>query len=200
MPAQTPQRSTTTPPDGSPDDTTASTRDGTATSAWTSDRAKPVRWITLLRLSDTSGDLGLTGGPAYADLTGVRIGDSGERARLAVSLAGAAPTHLANREVVGVGIDIFRSDRQESDYQVYLDGGDQGWRAFLQTPRGFVRFPGTLTLERSNLVVELPWPSLGGRKPGRVAVFVDWSEGSDTLGSSSQDRAPDTGTRLFSPK
>lgn len=153
-------------------------------------------WRSVLRLADPSGDSALTGGRGYADLVGVRMDDDGGRARLTVSLADDVPIRLADGEVVGIGVDLFLSSGRESDYQVFLDGGATGWRAFLQTPRGFVRFPGTFAIDGARMVIELPWADLGGRNDGRVAAFADWSAG-DTLGSSAQDRAPDAGTRRF---
>lgn len=163
-----------------------------------SDSGKAAAWKTVLRLSDASGDFGLTGGPDYADLTGLRIDDDGGRVRLTVSVAGAVRERLDDGEVVGIGIDIYRSSRQESDYQVFLDGGSHGWRAFLQTPRGFVRFPGTFAIDGGrSMIVEIPWSDLGGRKSGRVAAFADWSNGSGALSSTSHDGIPDAGARRF---
>lgn len=153
-------------------------------------------WRSVLRLADPSGDSTLTGGRGYADLVGVRMDDDGGRARVTVSLAEDVPSRLGDGEVVGIGVDLFRSSGREGDYQVFLDGGASGWRAFLQAPRGFVRFPGTFAIDGSRMVIELPWADLGGRSGGRVAAFADWSAG-DALGSSTQDRAPDTGTRRF---
>lgn len=124
--------------------------------------------------------------------------DSRSRVRLTVLLTGNVPTRLAEGEVIGVGVDVFGSGGQESDYQVFLDGGAQGWRAFLQTPRGFVRFPGTFVVADRRLIAELPWSGFGGRVSGRVAAFADWSAG-DAIGSSSRDRAPDSGTHRFIP-
>lgn len=150
-------------------------------------------------MADASGDLGLTGGAGYADLTGLRIDDAGSRARLTVAMADDVPARLADGEVVGVGVDIFRSNRKESDYQIFLDGGARGWRAFLQTPDGFVRFPGSFTLDGRRLIVDIPWSGLGGPRPGEVSVFADWAKGSGPVGPSSQDTTPDSGTRPFAP-
>lgn len=153
-----------------------------------------VGWRTVLSLGDPVGDPEPGGAPGYADLAGLRIASSGSRARVTVTMAGPVSARLAGGEVVGVGVDFFRTGASESDYQVFLDGGAHGWRAFLQTPDGFVRFPGTLILAAERLVVELPWSALGGTPRGGVAVFADWSSG-DTLRSTSYDRAPEQGTR-----
>lgn len=205
-PAQTQRPAATTAPIGSAAGATATsvTRSSTKRADGGSSPAprtssvaeEPVAWLSVLRLTDASGDVGLTGGPRYADLAGFHIDDDGRRAQLTVTLAGDVPARLAEGEVIGIGIDVFRSQRRESDYQVFLDGGSHGWRAFLQAPRGFVRFPGTFAIADRQMVIELPWSGLGGRSPGRVAVFADWTEGG-ILGATSQDRAPDTGTRPF---
>lgn len=150
-------------------------------------------WRTVLIFDDPIGDSEPGGAPGHADLAGLRIADSGSRARVTVTMAAPVPARLAGGEVVGVGVDFFRSG-SESDYQVFLDGGAHGWRAFLQTPDGFVRFPGTLAIAAQRLVVELPWSALGDAPRAGVAVFADWSSG-DTLRSTSYDRAPGQGTR-----
>ena len=128
---------------------------------------------------DPSADHGR--GPSYADITALTIDDSKEEARIIVRLAGVLPGNLADGEVQGVGIDFYRTSSQESDYQVFLDGGTPGWRAFLQTPEGFIGFPGSFTVAGQELTVVLPWSALGGREDADVAAFADWSSGVGSL-------------------
>jgi len=150
-------------------------------------------WTRATSVSDPTGDLGLTGGPVYADLTGVAVDDNGSRVRFTVTVAGRLPTSLPNGEVEGIGLDVFRSGRTESDYQLFLDCGDN-WRAFLQTPKGFVAFPGTMTVGDRTLTVEVPWSSIGGRGSFGLGLFADWSREGGLVNDSSQDSAPNSGS------
>lgn len=156
--------------------------------------ATPATWYTVLDQTDRRDDLGLTGGEPYGDLVRLRIDDDGGNARVTVRLAGAVPERLAEGEVVGIGVDLFRTNATESDYQLFLDGGTHGWRAFLHTPDGFAPFPGTLRIDDRRLISELPWSSLGGRTAAGVSAFADWSA-SGPLSEPTQDRLPDEGTR-----
>lgn len=158
-----------------------------------------ISWRTVLNVSDRSGDLGLTGGPDYADLTKLSIADSGSRVRLSVTMGGNVPTDLGDDEVAGIGIDIFRSDSTESDYQVFLEGGPDGWRAYLQTPTGFPKFPGSFTISGRGLHVDLNWSALGGARGGRASAFADWSS-AGVVPDSSEDFAPDSGRSKFTVK
>ncbi|HSE10419.1 MAG TPA: hypothetical protein VLB29_17290 [Nocardioidaceae bacterium] len=138
-------------------------------------------WRELVNLGDPAADHG--DGPGFADLEGVRFSESGERLAMSLSVAGVVPGALDDREVQGVGIDLFRSSSDESDYQIFLDGGRHGWRAFLQTPQGFVDFPGTFEVEGRLLQVVVPWSAVGGREAAEVSVFIDWSSGVGRLSS-----------------
>ena len=150
-------------------------------------------WTRATSYTDRTGDLGLTGGPSYADLTGIAVDENGSRVRFTVTVAGRLPASLPNGEVEGIGLDLFRSGRTESDYQLFLDCGDS-WRAFLQTPKGFAAFPGTMTVGDRTLTVEVPWSSIGGRGSFGLGLFADWSRDGALVNDSSQDSAPDSGS------
>jgi hypothetical protein len=152
------------------------------------DPVAAASWTPLRTVADGRGDQGA--GPAYADLVAMRLADDGQNLRVTLDLAGTVPGLLADREVQGVGLDLFRTSAEESDFQVYLDGGAHGWRGFLQTPRGFVRYPGTLTVRGGTLTTVLPWRSLGGRAEAQVSAFTDWADGSGRSGSDTVDRGP----------
>lgn len=150
---------------------------------------------------DPQGDAGL-GAPAYADGRVLVVEDLGTRARVTVKVTSALPATLADQEVMGVGVDFFRSGSTESDYQLFADGGSDGWRAFLQTPDGFVAFPGDFRLSADTIQFEVPWSSLGGPPTGSVRAFVDW--GKPTVGgliTRTHDLVPDSGeVRIGSPR
>jgi len=150
------------------------------------------RWSTLATIDDPLGDEGL--GPEYADLRAVRFGERDGTLAISVTVGSDIPATLAEREVQGVGIDVFRSSTSESDYQVFLDGGRHGWRAFLQTPDGFVEFPGSFDLEGRTFSVSLPWSSLGGRRQAQVSVFADWSAAGGRSSSDSTSKVGLPGT------
>lgn len=141
-------------------------------------------------LSDLRNDQGLNG-PAYADLLQVTVEDSGSRARVTVSMAGTLPSRTADGEVLGIGVDFYRKAGQfESDYQLFADGGKDGWFAYLSTPKGFVKYPGTFALGGTALSFTVPWSSLGAPQSGRFKAFADWTARRSTGNVASNDRAP----------
>ena len=174
----------------------ASTREHTASGSGTAVPVAPAEvaessWQPVLLASDARGDHGA--GPSYADLVSLTLEDDGTSLRVSVELGDTVPALLADGEVQGVGIDLFRSRADESDFQVFLDGGSGGWRGFLQTPRGFVRYPGTLSVTGSMLVTVIPWTELGGRADAQVSAFADWSDDGGRSSADTVDRGP---TRL----
>ena len=143
-------------------------------------------WSPLLTVADAATDQG--GAPAYADVLALVLEDDGRRLRVTLRLGEVVPGRLGDREVEGVGVDLFRGDPQESDYQLFLDGGGHGWRGFLQTPRGFVAYPGSVAVRGAVLTTTVPWGALGGRRAGEVSAFVDWSDGTGRTGADQVER------------
>ena len=143
-------------------------------------------WAELVSLDDPAADHG--NGPGYADLAAVAFAEREDLLGVSVTMGSVVPGALADREVQGVGIDLFRSSSDESDDQLFLDGGHHGWRAFLQTPDGFVDFPGTFAVEGRTLHVVVPWHSVGGREDAEVSVFVDWASGVGRLSTDGTTR------------
>lgn len=150
----------------------------------------------LARTEDPTGDS--IGGPPHADLIALAIGHSGPNMRVTVTLAAPVPTALAPGEVIGLGVDIYTGTNVESDYQLFADGGSDGWTAYLQTPQGFVKYPGTLRIDAERLVFEVPWTAVGAIRDGRATSFLDWSRAAVPTNVSSRDDAPDLGYLLFS--
>lgn len=148
-------------------------------------------------VSDPGRDQG-TEGPSYADVVGVLLEDDGTRLRATVRMGGAVPLRAGAGEVLGVGVDLYdRANEFESDYQLFADGGDDGWFAYLSTPRGFVRYPGRFQITGDQLVFTVPWSAVGGRRDGWTKAFADWTrEGGGTLGgnATANDRAPLAGS------
>ena len=156
-------------------------------------------WRALGGASDAAGDVSGQS-PRYADITELLIESNDARARVTVAVASAIPDALDNGEVQGIGIDFYRSENAESDYQLFIDGGDEGWRAFLQSPDGVVEYPGSFGVGGRVFVLELPWEALGGRQPARVNMFVDWSKRDTPLNRVGNDRAPDEGKVRIDPR
>lgn len=186
------------PASDSPRATPATSRPGAGAGAPTS-RASSYRLVVAL--TDGAGDQGLDG-PSYADLRRVEVADDGHNARVTVLLGGPLPVRTATRESIGLGVDLYRSATQSvSDYQLFADGEPDGWFAYLDTPKGFVRYPGTFALGADRVVFTVPWSSLGGPQRGYLSAFADWTQGGKpgTLGgnASSQDRAPTIGTSAY---
>lgn len=128
--------------------------------------------------------------PRYADIRQLVVESDGTNARVTVAVAGDIPQALNEGEVQGIGVDFYRSNDKESDYQLFVDGDDEGWRAYLHTPNGIVDYPGSFGIGGRVFVLELPWSALGGRKPADVNMFIDWSQRDTPLNKAGNDRAP----------
>ena len=148
-------------------------------------------------LDDGQGDNGLGAAP-YADLRRISIEDDGRNARVTVAMATRLPTKGADGEAIGIGVDLYkRSGQTESDYQLFADGGPDGWFAYLHTPKGFVRYPGTFALTATGLTFTVPWSSLGAMTGGRFSAFADWTQRRPTGNAAGNDRAPLLGTAAY---
>lgn len=158
----------------------------------------PSTLSTLAEVVDPQGDPS-GDSPAYADVRQVLVQSDGEYARFTIGFAARIPAALQDGEVQGVGLDLYRSSDTESDYQLFADGGSDGWMAFLHTPQGIVTYPGSFQLGGKVLVFEVPWSALGGLKPAAMGVFVDWSEQRQVLNAVGNDRAPDDATVRIHP-
>lgn len=156
----------------------------------------PDELRSLAKASDPRGDQGLLG-PSYADLVEVSIATIGDRSVVTVDLAGTIPGQLGDGEVMGVGVDIYRGDTSESAYQLFADGGSDGWYAYLQTPDGIIEYPGTFAIGGGRLEFSVPWASLGDLRQGLFSAFADWSRTRPALNEVSEDFAPDSGTARF---
>jgi hypothetical protein len=136
---------------------------------------------------------------AYGDIVALRLDDNGTLARLTVQMAGPVPDRLAANETMGVGVDVYRGHK-ESDFQVFADGGPDGWYAYYEAGSTFKRFPGRFELGGDKLVFEVDWAAIGGRHPGAFSAFADWSRSASALvAAASEDHAPDQSTAPFSP-
>jgi hypothetical protein len=141
---------------------------------------------------DPRGDAGIEA-PTYADHQRLVVETNGDRVRLTIEANGPIPTPVATDEVLAFGVDVFRAATKESQYQLYAEGGSAGWFAHLQTPAGWVRYPGTFALGGAKLVFDVPWTAVGGAPPARASAFVDWSRKRLALNASAEDAIPDQG-------
>ncbi|HVF12419.1 MAG TPA: hypothetical protein VNA87_04965 [Actinomycetota bacterium] len=148
---------------------------------------------TLVVIDDAHADHG--SGPAYADIRKLVLQDLGTSARLILEFGEDLPPKIPEQEVMGVGVDFFFTGASESDYQVFLDGGPNGWFAHFQTPQGYAQFPGTLTLGGNRAIVELDWGALGGASSGTISNFVDWSKEGLIINEVSRDFISGAGFR-----
>jgi hypothetical protein len=158
--------------------------------------AKPFHGIATL----TDGSRDALGGPAYADLRSVTLADNGTTLRVTLVVDAALPARTADGETMGIGVDLYPPGHgRESDYQLFADGEPDGWFAYLDTPDGFVRYPGTFGLGGGRVVFTLPWSAVGNPRIGRVSAFVDWTERSAALtgNEASNDYAPALGTKVY---
>lgn len=107
------------------------------------------------------------------------------------------PPALEDGEVIGLGVDVFLEGGDDSDYQLFADGGSDGWHAYFQTPRGFVAFPGSFAIGGRRIEFVVPWGSMGTPPRGEVRVFLDWSRARPVLNAAGSDYAPDRGRRAW---
>lgn len=148
--------------------------------------------------SDRSRDAGGTT-PGYADLLGVTIEDNGANARVTMRFAAPVPTKLPADETIGTGVDFYRNALQtESDYQLFADGQPDGWYAYLHTPKGFVKYPGTFGIGGDRLVFTVPWSALGSPTKGDFSAFTDWTRSATPSNLAGEDYLPDIGHATYS--
>lgn len=132
--------------------------------------------------------------PPYGDIVRLTIESGTLTGRFTVTLAGPAPDKLAKGEIVGIGIDLGPPGAKDGTYQLFADGGERGWTAYLYTPRGFVRYPGTFVVAGERIAFSVSWSSIGGLRSGSVSAFCDWSKrGIAPIGMGSEDKVPDSG-------
>ena len=151
-------------------------------------------------LTDPAGDAG-PGAPAYVDLRAVTLADNGTSLQVTVVVNGAIPRTTDPADTVGIGVDLYPPGTgRESDYQLFADGEPDGWFAYLDTPRGFVRYPGSFTNTGDRLVFTVPLSAVGSPHRGRVSAFADWSRKASgvTGNKSSNDFTPTLGTTSYS--
>ncbi len=146
----------------------------------------------LADASDRAGDAGVEG-PRWADLTRLAVLTAGDDLIVVVELADTAPEQLDEGEVVGIGVDLFRPGTGESGYQLFVDGGSDGWHAYLQTPEGFVAYPGTFAVGGSRLELQVPWRAVGDPREAEVRAFLDWSGEALVTNLVARDDLPDRG-------
>lgn len=136
--------------------------------------------------------------PGYADLISVTFFEDGATARIEVAMAKAIPSALGGDEVEGVGVNLYAQVSQpESDYQLFADGGPDGWFAYLQGPGGFVKYPGTFVLDEARMIFEVPWSSLGNLTGTAFDAFADWSQTVVAVNRNGQDHLPEAGRATF---
>lgn len=136
-------------------------------------RSKGPRGVVLLDRPDAAGDAGP--GPRWSDLRRLTVAEAGHALMIAVGVHGDLPSELRSGQSVRLGVDLVREGRRGREYHLLLEGGADGWRAGLHTPRGLRRLPGTHAVRGGDLTVLVPWSALGGRASLRAAAFLDWS-------------------------
>jgi hypothetical protein len=83
------------------------------------------------------------------------------------------PPALGEGETIGVGIDLTGSGSRDG-HQLFVQGDERGWLAYLYAPGGFVDYPGEFTIAGPQLVLTVPWRALG-KDTQAASTFSDWS-------------------------
>lgn len=174
---------------------TVVTNPGTNATATTSARATTTPGARTYRVAGSRTDAANdSGGPAYTDVARVVIESDGARARISMTMHDAIRDPMPGGEQMAIGVDLYRTTAQaESDYQVYASGTPDGWVAFLDTPSGFVRYPGEFGIGGSTFIFTVPWSSLGRITRGYATAFMDWDRKGVVLNETAHDRLPDEG-------
>ena len=183
----------TTAPGASRPPTSATAAPGGPTSTTASTAPAPTR--PVLHLDDARGDAGLAV-PGYGDLTGTSIDRVGADAVVTVAFAAALPAHLGAHETIGVGVDLYPPGAGESAHQLFVEGGADGWFAYLFQGRDQVPYPGTVALRGATIRLRVPAVSLGASGAAALTVFCDWSGGGSTP-LDGKDHAPELGRTPF---
>lgn len=136
----------------------------------------PSEPLVLLAVADAAGDHGAQG-PGWADLRSLEFVEIGNDLRVTLRFDGELPATPPESEVPLVGVDIG-----DDGYQLFVEGGGQSWAAHLDTPDGFVEYPGTFELAGRALVLQVPFSAVGSPTRAPVRSFVEWSRDSGTLG------------------
>lgn len=157
---------------------------------------QPATFTTIARIDDPEGDVGLEG-PDWADIVGLVLEDDGATLRVTIDFADDLPAALGEDEVVGIGVDLLREDDGESRYQLFVDGGSDGWYAYFQRHDGFMAFPGTFSLGGARIVLTIPAEVIGNPVQGDWRSFLDWSGRGLVLRPVAHDGAPDEGWHDF---
>lgn len=158
--------------------------------------AQPSAFRVIGTLDDPARDHGLEG-PRYADIRRITMEDDRRRVRIRVEVGADLPVPPEDGEVIGLGVDLLEDEEGESRYQLFADGGGDGWFAYLQTPRGFVEFPGEFRVGGTVLEFVIPWDSIGSPARGPFSGFLDWSRERPVANAVASDRAPDSGDGSF---
>lgn len=153
-------------------------------------------FTTRLDLADRTGDAGLQAQP-HGDATRVRMEDDGIRGRFTVELAAAIPAPLPPDEQLRVGIDLDQGGDIESEFQLFAMGNSESWNAWRHDNKKFVEYAGTFEVGANRLVFTVPWSALGGRKAGKLDVFVEWEKAGVVLAEESRDLVPDRGQASY---
>ena len=138
--------------------------------------------------------------PGYTDLVGVQLLDVNVDARAIVTYDAPIPNPMPAGEQMAVGVDLYRASpgTGDSDYQLFALGNEDGWLAFLDTPTGFVDYPGAFAIQGSSLVFQVPWSFLGNIRGKSFSTFSDWDRVQPVVNRVAEDRVPDFGTANFS--
>lgn len=139
----------------------------------------------LLAVADAAGDHG-SQGPAWTDLRALELVEVGEDLRVTLRFEGSLPQPPPAGEVPLLGVDIGAEG-----YQLFVEGGGESWAAYLDTPEGFVPYPGTFELAGRAMVLQVPFNAVGSPTRAPVRAFVEWSRDSGLVGAlnpTSEDR------------
>lgn len=130
--------------------------------------------------------------PAWVDLTGGMLVDSGPALKAMASFAAALPARMPdNRTVATNGIQLLLPKDKKA--YLYAEGGPQGWKAYLVRNKTSALPPGAFSLNGTEMHWSVPWAELGN--PTRIdwGLHLSWTRTTLLKVDYAFDSAPDSG-------
>jgi hypothetical protein len=151
------------------------------------------------RLADSPKDAYTRGPtPDYADLKVASLDDTGELLEMTMTFNGSVPARMPDEDTYMAIAWNIAAKRKDKDWVFGAYATSKGWVAFAGDESGQKPFPGTISVEGSDVLMTLPWDYIGGRQALRWSASSTWlvNEGKRKT-RHAVDRFPNKGMRRF---
>ena len=137
---------------------------------------------------------GLT--PKYPEATSIDI--LGERRAFTVTLGfdGQIPKSMPDKNTfMVVGFALSGEKKNDDGYAFGAQGNSDGWAPYAGRQKEAAEFPGTFSIEGSNIEMSIPWKFIGGPRPFEWYANSSWFTHTAGVTSYLFDVIPDSGGR-----